>query len=330
MNDVPRRPPVWMLVLAFALIYLSWGTTYLAIRKGVETLPPCLFGGVRVLLAGLVLLGFLRLGGVSLRLSRRDFFWTAVVGLLMFVGGNGLITLGEIYVASGVASVLVATTPLGIACAELLLPAGERLRAVGWLGLLLGLGGVLLLLAPRVSTPESVFQDFGPLLILGSSLAWSVGSVLLRHKRANASPLAAAAYQMVVGGGSLTVIGLLAGEAGRLTPEQLTLSAVTAFFYLLVVGSLVGFVAFNWLLRHVSAALVGTYAYVNPIVAIAVGWLLNDEAVTGWTLGGMVVILSGVALVRAGRMPPVACGVATDVEPTSELHLEQIACECDG
>jgi drug/metabolite transporter (DMT)-like permease len=308
----PRRPAVWSLVLAFAFIYLSWGTTYLAIRKGVEHLPPALFGGVRIASAGVVLLAFLALRGVPLRLARHDLLWCAVLGVLFFVGGNGLVTVGEKYVASGVTSVLVATTPLWIAVAELLWPHGERLAARGWLGLLVGLGGVLVLLAPRLQDPAELLRDAGPLLVLGSAAAWALGSVLLRHRRLAASHLTAAAYQMVIGGGSLTLIGLLTGEAGRLSAEQFTPTAVYAFFHLLVVGSLVGFVTYNWLLGHVSAALVGTYAYVNPVVAILVGWLLGGEPVTGWTLGGMVVILAGVALVRGGT------GAGVQVEEVAE------------
>src|SRR5207247_278809 len=149
----------------------SWGTTFLAIRKGVEVFPPALFGGLRVTLAGLILLTYLTLCRQSLRMPWRSFLWTALVGILLFVGGNGLITVGEKYVPSGVASVLVATTPLWMALLELLWPWGERLSARGWVGLFVGLGGVLVLLAPRLQGPVNLLQDIGPFLVLGSSLA---------------------------------------------------------------------------------------------------------------------------------------------------------------
>jgi drug/metabolite transporter (DMT)-like permease len=297
------RPPLWALVLGFAVIYLSWGTTYFAIRKGVEHLPPALFGGTRIALAGLLLLGLLRFRGVPLRLTGRDFLLTALIGCVFFVLGNGLITAGQKHVPSGVAAVLVATTPLWIALAERFWPRGERLRLLGWLGLLVGLAGVVLLLVPRIQDPLALFHDDGAILILGSSAAWAVGSVVLRHHRITGSSLTSAAFQMAIGGTALTVIGLAAGEAGQLRPEQLNATSGLAFLYLLVVGSLVGFVTFNWLLGHVSAALVGTYSYVNPLVAILVGWLLGGEEVTSWTLAGMVVILGGVALVRGAGMP---------------------------
>lgn len=296
------RPASWAIILAFTAIYLSWGTTYFAIREGVKTLPPALFGGVRIGLAGVLVLAYLALRGESIRVGVRDVFRISVGGMLLFVGGNGLITVAEKTVPSGVASVLVATTPLWIGLIEMLWPHGERLSPRGWLGLFTGLGGVLLLLAPKLQHPSAFLQDLGPMLVLGSALAWSFGSVWLRYRRPRGSHLMSAAYQMVLGGGCLIVLGLILGESHELTPEHLTSHAIFAFFYLLVVGSLTGFIAYNWLLGHVPAALVGTYAYVNPFVAILVGWLLGGEELTGWIIGGMLVILAGVALIRSGGL----------------------------
>jgi drug/metabolite transporter (DMT)-like permease len=301
---LPQPPARWSIVLAFSLVYLSWGTTYLAIKKGVEVFPPALFGGARIALAGLLLLGYLAVRRQPLRMPLWDFLWTALVGVLLFVGGNGLITVGEKSVASGVASVLVATTPLWMALLEMLWPWGERLSARGWLGLFVGLAGVLVLLAPRLRQPAHLLADAGPLLVLGSSFAWSTGSFILRYRRLQGTHLSVAAYQMLVGGVSLLVIGLLLGEDQELDPQRFTPQGVYAFFHLLVFGSLIGFVAYNWLLGHVSAALAGTYAYVNPLVAILVGHLLDREPITGWILSGMVVILAGVALVRSGGVRP--------------------------
>jgi len=322
MNELsPRRPAVWTIVLAFAYIYVSWGTTYLAIKKGVEHLPPALFGGVRIATAGLVLLGILALCGVPLRLSWRDFCWIALVGVLLFVGGNGLITFGEQYVASGAAAVLVATTPLWIALAERFWPQGECLAWRGWLGLFLGLAGVLVLLAPRLQAPGELFHDAGPLLILVSSMMWALGTVVLRHRRLDTSPVVSAALQMAIGGGCLALLGVATGELGQLTAESFAPAAVSAFFYLLIVSSLVGFVAYTWLLGQVPASLVGTYAYVNPVVAIVVGWLLGGEAITLATVGGMAVILAGVALVRSGGPVAEAQGGDEVQEPTGELSV---------
>jgi drug/metabolite transporter (DMT)-like permease len=302
-----RRPAAWSLALAFALVYLSWGTTYLAIKEGVKNqqLPPALFGGVRVCLAGLLVLAYLAWRGRSVRLPWRELVGVGRIGLILFVGGNGLITVAEKTVPSGVAAVLAATTPLWMGLLEMCWPGGDRLRLGGWLGLLLGLAGILILLAPRLQAPEALRNEVGLLLVLGSAGSWALGSLLLRHRPSGAPHLTAAAYQMVLGGGALALVGLAVGEAGELTPDHFTAGAAFAFFYLLVVGSLVGFVAYNWLLGHVPAAQAGTYAYVNPVVAILVGWLWGEEELTGWIVGGMVVILAGVALIRTGgRRPP--------------------------
>jgi drug/metabolite transporter (DMT)-like permease len=204
-------------------------------------------------------------------------------------------------VPSGVAAVLVATTPLWVGLLAMLWPGGERLGGRGWLGLLIGLGGVLILLAPRLHDPAALVADLGPLLVLGSAWSWALGSLLMRHHRLQGSHLTAAAYQMLLGGGCLAVVGLIVGETRHL-PERLTPAAVGAFVYLLIVGSLVGFVAYNWLLGHVTAAQASTYAYVNPAVAVLVGWA-DGEDMTPWLLAGIGVILAGVALVRGGARP---------------------------
>ena len=226
---------------------------------------------------------------------------TAVASLLLFVGGNGLLTVAEKTVNSGMASVLGATTPLWMALAETAWPRGERLACRGWIGLLLGLGGVLVLLAPKLSHPMDCLTDSGPWLVLGGSASWSIGSVMLRYGRRGGTHLTGAAYQLFLGGMGLVLVGLACGEAHEVTSASLTPKAIFAFWYLLVVGSLVGFLAYTWLLRHVSVALVGTYAYVNPVVAVLVGWLLAGEEISAGILGGMGVILLGVALVRQGH-----------------------------
>jgi drug/metabolite transporter (DMT)-like permease len=302
----PRHPPAaWSVALAFALVYVCWGTTYLAIKEGVKAFPPALFAGTRIGLAGLLLAGYLGWRGQLERLTGRELVRTLAAGVLLFVGGNGLITVGERTVDSGAASVLVATTPLWMALLEWAWPWGERLNLLGWLGLVAGLAGVCLLLAPRLHDPSAFFSDAGPLLVLGSAASWAAGSVFLRYVRGANGHLSSATWQMLVGGAALVLIGVAVGELRQLTAECFTLPAVVSFVHLLIAGSLVGFVAYNWLLSHVSATQAGTYAYVNPVVAILVGWLLGGERLTGWIVGGMAVILVGVALVRTGgRKPP--------------------------
>jgi drug/metabolite transporter (DMT)-like permease len=230
----------------------------------------------------------------------REFIWVVVSGLLLFLGGNGLITFALDNVPSGVTAVIVAATPLWVALIEMAWPGGDRLSARGWCGLLTGLAGVLILLWPKPEDVARFFQQAGPLWILGSSLFWALGSLVLRYRRQTGSHLASAAFQMIVGGMATSILGVAIGEVSQLTPDRLTWSGVFSFFYLLIVGSLIGFVAFNWLLGHVPATMVGTYAYVNPLIAILVGWFIGGEDLTVRILGGMVVILAGVALVRRG------------------------------
>lgn len=311
----PRAPATWAIALAFTLLYLSWGTTYFASRTGVHTyqMPPALFGGVRVCLAGLVLLLYLRCRGESLSLPRGELLAASLGGLLLFVGGNGFINAAMMYVPSNVAAVLVASTPLWMALMEIFWPGGERLTGRGWLGLAIGMAGVFLIMGPRLEAPTALFQDAGLLFVLGSTLCWALGSLVLRHREKTGPHLTVAAFQMVLGGGGLTLVGLGLGEGRQLTADKLTLGALGAFVYLLIVGSLVGFVAFNYLLGHVSAARVGTYAYVNPLVAILVGYFLGDEELTGAIGGGMVIILAGVALVRGAGVYRVRSGAQDSV-----------------
>jgi drug/metabolite transporter (DMT)-like permease len=298
-----KRPAVWSVILAFTSLYISWGTTYFAIKVGVATLPPALFAGSRLALAGLVLFIFQAARGQRLGMPWRELIGAVFVGVSMFVFGNGLVNLAEKSESSISAAVLVATTPIWFALLEALWPSGERLTFAGWLGLGLGLAGVLVLCAPRLLEKDDFFVDAGPLLILGSAFSWAVGSFVLRRRRRDTSShLLTAAYQLMIGGGTLTLVGLILGETRELSAASFTTPAVFSFFYLLVVGSLVGYVAYNWLLGHVSGAMVGTYAYVNPVVAILVGWQLGKEELSPWILGGMAIILAGVALVRVGGL----------------------------
>ncbi len=307
-TPISRRPTAWAVGRALTLVYLSWGPTDRAIKEGVKAFPPALFGGPRIVLAGLLILGYLAARGERLRLTGRELLSAAAGGAFLFVGGNYLIAVGQKTVESSTAAVLVATTPLFLALLELAWPWGERLTRMGWLGLLAGLGGVLLLLDDAVLPLHAT----GIWLILASAFCWALGSFILRHEPRNGSPFRGAAYQMVLGGGAMILLGIATGEPEQLDGSLITPTAVYAFFHLLIAGSLIGFLAYAWLLRHVSAALAGTYAYVNPVVAIFVGWLVADEPITPRLVAGMLIILAGVALVRVKGSPaarPVAASV---------------------
>lgn len=301
MND--RPPPTWALVLGFALLYISWGTTYRPINIAVreEHVPPLLFGGIRVIIAGILLLAYQYLRGSTVFLSAREFPAIVGVSVLLFLGGNGLMNMAGQTVDSAALAILAATTPLWLGLFAMAIPRDDRLTPRGWFGLFVGLCGVFLLLAPRLRDPARLFDDFGPFYALGSAASWAIGSLILRHLRIKTPHLTVASYQMLIGGIYLVVLAWFLGEPERL-PASLTPRAIGAFLYCLFVGSLVGFVCFNWLLGHVSAAKVGTYAYVNPVVAILVGWSAG-EILSPAMLAGIVVILFGVFLVRGGERP---------------------------
>jgi drug/metabolite transporter (DMT)-like permease len=330
MKTVNNTPSAWTFLVAFFMVYVVWGTSYLANKWGVDLkhgFPPGLFSGIRYCLAGLIFLAASALLGHSLRLSWRDLLSMTVAGLFIMVGGVYVLMRGQQHVDSHVASVLFATCPCWMALLEWLWPQGERLTLWGWIGLILGLAGVFVLFAPLIlggqaaSTSMPPRSDpmqeasasnslpfknplFGALLVTVSAPSWALGSFVMRHHRASGSPSTLTGYQMFIGGGITVLLGLCLGEASALQSESITTRSILAFFYMLFMSSLGAYLAYVWLLRHVSAALAGTYAYVNPFVAILAGWLLGDESVTVWLIGGTILILGGIALVRAGSIAP--------------------------
>lgn len=300
-SDPSRRPPTWAILLAFMLVYVTWGTTYLAIKIGVQWLPPALFGGTRITLAGLIILTYQALRGERVRLPGREIAGAALIGGFFFVGGNYLVALGQKWVDSGKAAVLIATTPLWTGLIEAVWPGGERLTLRGWLGLAIGFGGIIVLKWPELLAAGDAAFDPRPLVIIASALLWAFGSCLMVRMRRTGSPLTIAAYQMILGGTGQMVMGICLGEISDLHPGCINQESILAFCYLLVFGSLIGFMAYTWLVRNVSVTQAGTYAYVNPVIAIIVGWRFGKEEINGWIVAGMVVILAGVALVRGSR-----------------------------
>jgi drug/metabolite transporter (DMT)-like permease len=299
-DSIPHPPPAWMIALAFGIVFFSWGTTYLAtsIAMKKEHMPPGLFGGVRILTAGVILLAYQAIRGQLLRLGGGDYLRLFIVGVFLFMSSNFLIGYGQKQVDSGVSAILIATTPLWIGLFAMLWPSGERLSWRGWLGLLIGFAGIVL----TKLDSKAALADFYSLLILASAASWAMGSLISRHMALSIPHFTSAGFQMLFGGMSQVALGAAVGEWSDV-PEQLTPRAIAAFLYLLVFGSLLGFVAFNWLLGHVSAAKVGTYAYVNPIIAVFIGWSANETTVDALLLAGIAVILLGVYLVRSDHMP---------------------------
>lgn len=290
------------IVLAFLIVYLVWGSTYLAIRIGVGDLPPALFAGVRFVISGVLLGGYARFRGLAFPRSFSEWKTIAVVGILLLVGGNGLVVWGEQWVPSNLAALIIATTALWIAGLGTLGRQGERLTGQSLLGLGVGLLGVVMLLAPR---SDDFLPDhyWAQLAILSAALLWASGSIYGKRRQPVTPPLMSAAMQMLVGGTVLSVIGLTTGE----TQEWVwTLNGLAALGYLIVVGSL-AYVAYVWLLHAVTPAQLSTYAYVNPIVAVILGWWVLDETLNAGQTIGMLIILLGVVLVSTSKREPEVC-----------------------
>ncbi len=329
MDSEHKSAPFWIW-FNLLVVWLCWGTTYLAIREGVsgETgLPPLLFAGVRVTLAGIILVVFFLFLRGKFWLSWAQLWPIWLSGAFLFVGGNGLCTIAEMTVESGLASVLIATTPLWLAVFDVMLPGGTKMSWGKWVGIVAGFGGVcLILLGPTLeaNSIQSLWQwEEGNLIALGSAFFWAIGSIIQRRWAPKIDALQIAGWQMLSGGASLTVLGLFFGEIALITPEKLNPTTIGSFFYLLFVGSLLGFVAFVWLLHHTTPAIAGTYGYVNPVVAVWVGWAIGGEK-PGWILiPGMALILLAVFLVRIPtRNRPLPSPVSTKDEDNSKASVK--------
>jgi drug/metabolite transporter (DMT)-like permease len=283
--------------LALVAVYIFWGSTYLAIRVAVETLPPLLMGSSRFLIAGTVLYT-LSLRGVAPedRPTRDQWRAAAIIGGLLLLGGNGLVAIAEQSVPSGVTALLIATTPLWMAVLDRV-----PLRRTVLAGLVAGFAGVALLLRPSASEPIDLI---GAVLVLGAALSWAVGSLYVRNAPIPPRLLLGTAMQMLAGGALMAVVGIAAGELGRLGPEAFRPEALLAVGWLVVAGSLVAYSAYTYVLRVLPTPVVATYAYVNPVIAVFLGWAILDEAVTGQTLLAAAVIVGAVALIVATRQTP--------------------------
>ncbi|WP_316525097.1 EamA family transporter [Kitasatospora brasiliensis] len=299
---------VW---LALLVVYIVWGSTYLAIRIALETMPSFLSAAARFLTAGLLLAGYLlvRQGPAGLKVTRRQLASSALVGLLLLTGGNGLVVLGETFVPSGLTALLVAAVPLWMVVLTAF--GGERPKPAELAGVLLGLLGLGVLSAPAIG---GSVRPAGVVLILIATLLWAAGSFVSKKIPMPSNVLAASAYQMLTAGICNLLVGLVRGEQHGLDLGAISGRSWLALAYLVLFGSLLAFTAYAWLLRAAPLTLVGTYAYVNPVVAVLLGWLILAEPLTGPTLAGGAIVVAGVCLVvsvsrrpgrpgRAGRSP---------------------------
>lgn len=288
------------LIAAFAAVYLIWGSTYLAIRFAVETLPPMLMVGTRFLVAGTALLLWSRWRDGQ-RPTASDWKTSAVSGTLMLACGNGAVVWAERQVPSGIAALLVAVVPVWMVIIDWLRPGGRRPRAAVFVGLALGLMGLALLVG------RSSLHDTGGIdltstgVLLMGSLCWALGSVYTQRAPRATSGNVGSATQMLAGGASSLAIALLRGEPAQLDLAHASARSLGALGYLIVFGSLIGFTAYLYMLAHTTAARASTYAYVNPVVAVLLGWTFASEPVSVRTLVAAAVILAGVATITLAR-----------------------------
>jgi drug/metabolite transporter (DMT)-like permease len=300
------RPPAWQTLLAFAIIYCVWGSTFLAIRVGVHEVPPLLLASMRFLAAGLALYLWMLIKGERSP-TLRQWLSATLLAALIFLCDYGLLFWAEQRVPSGVAAVMLATIPVFMALAEIIFLRTQRLTFRLALALLIGITGVAVLVSRSLNLGGAPIDSTGALALLFAAVTWSIASVLTRKLPLPESKVMSSGAQMLAGGVMLAIAAALFGEFHRFHPASVSREAWFALLYLIVAGSIVGFTAYVWLIHHQSVTKVGTYAYVNPVVAVIVGYFLGGEALSMRTiLGTLFVLVSVVVITTARSKQPVA------------------------
>jgi drug/metabolite transporter (DMT)-like permease len=310
---------------AFLAVYIIWGSTYFAIRVAIQTMPPLLMAGGRFLVAGTLVYGWLRLRGAE---RPKLVHWRSalILGGLLLFAGNGGVTWAEQVIPSGLAALIVAMVPIYVTLLDWIRPGGARPTALRIAGLAIGFVGVALLIGPLATGGFSIVLVAACVPLLGS-LCWAAGSLYSRSAKLPASPLIGTGMEMLMGGVLLTAVGLLLGEGGQIHPEKFSLDSLLAFGFLVIFGSIVAFTSYIWLLSKVNPGRVSTYAYVNPVVAVFLGWAFLSEPVTERTLIAAAVILLAVMIITLSPNRPRVTtpaearqGVApADTQPLPEL-----------
>ncbi len=293
------KPRAWAALIA---VYIVWGSTYLAIRFTIETIPPFISAGVRFLISGLILYAWRRLSGDTPP-SRKEWRAASIVGLLLLLGGNGALVWAEQRIPSGIASLFIATTPLWMVLIDSFRPGGKRATWLTWVGVLVGLFGIALLANPwqghSASSPP--LDMLGILVLILGALSWSIGSLYSREATLPKSPLLGTGMEMLAGSVGLFAFATLVGEWSQLDISSISLPSLGGLTYLIIFGSGIGFVAYTWLLRNAPTTIVATYAYVNPVVAILLGSLIVHEPLEQIEIISALIIISGVVLITTGR-----------------------------
>lgn len=295
-----QTPSVALVAVAFLAVYLIWGSTYLVIRYAIETLPPFYMAGTRFILAGALLFAWTRWRGLPMP-TRIHWRSAVIVGGLMLMGGNGIVTWAEQYIVSSVAAVLVATVPLWIGLFEWLRPSGKYPGHQVVLGLLLGFSGVVLLIGPSNISGSSSDQLIGMIAVVFATMFWASGSLYSREAPLPDAPLTSVSMEMLGGGAVLMVLGFLSGETAKLDLGGVSLTSLAALGYLVIFGSMIAFTAYIWLLKNVPPARAATYAYVNPVIAVFLGWSIGNETITSLMLVAASMIIGSVVMITTYR-----------------------------
>jgi drug/metabolite transporter (DMT)-like permease len=291
-----RRHFTMQLILGFTSIYLIWGSTYLGIRYAVETIPPLLMMALRHSIAGVVVYAWARWRGAEAP-TGKQWGYAAIAGCILFLGGHGTLAWAEEKVPSGLAALLCATLPMWTVLIAWMSRSERNFGVKVWTGLLLGFAGVAILIGPDALRQGGSFDVLATLTVLFGSFSWAVGTAYSHGVKLPSSTVLSAAMQMIAGGTSLYIASIVSGEMGRVHASSFTLRSTGALIYLIVFGSIIAFTVFTWLVSVCRPSLVSTYAYVNPVIAVFLGWMLANETIGIHTIVATVVILCGVALV---------------------------------
>lgn len=302
----------WKVILAFGLVYLFWGSTYLGIAIAVEHIPPALMCATRFLIAGILMLVFCALTGRQILFSTRQLWHMAVVGTLLLMGGNLTLSYAEKVVPTGLAALLIAVTPLWFLLLEIWIIGDHHISRRGLAGLVLGIAGMAVLLWPQLTATGTLGRRelWAALSLLFCSFSWALGSVWSKIWNSGEDPFSATAWQVTFAGIANLIFAVSAGDFSHVT---WTTRGIAAVLYLVVGGSWIGYTSYIWLLRNVHGSKVSTYAYVNPVVAVFLGWLVLGERLDGYILAGTAIIVASVILVTSAKIT--ATTVAEELPP---------------
>ena len=291
------------IVVAFAAVYVLWGSTYLFIRYAIDTIPPFVLGTTRFIASGLALYALARWRGAP-KPTAIEYKLAAATGVLMLGFGNGAVMWAEKSIPSGVVALIVSSVPIWVMLIDWLRPVGNRPRRSMLLGLALGFIGMIILIGPGAIIGQGHVDEIAAAILLGGSISWSLGTLITRWNTRPGSPLGFAALQMLAAAGAMFVGSLLMREWSTFAWSAVTMRSAISWIYLVIFGSIIGYTAYVYLLGHVSAAKAATYAYVNPIIAVVLGWAFANEPLGARTLIAAAVILGGVALITSARGTP--------------------------